>query len=130
MTDTTPDQRPTVSPAIRAQNPDLDTAWSTIAWWEQTCAYWQAEAQKGYALRDTLAAQTETQPERATEPAGGPEWRLRAENGATIRTDAETARNAMTKGTYSIDGSPIVAALTRPGPDHEWADTDTDPRTT
>lgn len=41
-----------VSLAIKAQNPDLETAWRTIAWWEQTCAYWQAEAQKGYALRD------------------------------------------------------------------------------
>jgi hypothetical protein len=120
MTDTTPAplpaerlaQAPIISPAIRAQNPDLDTAWATIAWWEQTCDYWRAEAQKGYALRDSLAAEPE------------PEWRLRAENGATIRTDAETARNAMTKGTYSIDGSPIAAALTRPGPDDEWAEAD------
>jgi len=43
-----------VSVAIKAQNPDLETAWRTIAWWEQTCAYWNAQAQKGYALRDSL----------------------------------------------------------------------------
>lgn len=43
-----------VTPAIRAQNPDLETAWRQIAWWEQTCAYWYDEAQKGYALRDSL----------------------------------------------------------------------------
>lgn len=45
-----------VSPAIKALNPDLETAWRTIAWWQQTCAYWRDEAQKGYALRDSLDA--------------------------------------------------------------------------
>lgn len=45
-----------VSLAIKAQNPDLETAWRTIAWWEATCAYWREEAYKGYALRDSLAA--------------------------------------------------------------------------
>jgi hypothetical protein len=46
----------TVSVAIKAQNPDLETAWRTIAWWEHTCAYWHGQAQEGYALRDSLAA--------------------------------------------------------------------------
>jgi hypothetical protein len=41
-----------VSVAIEAQNPNLEAAWRTIAWWEQTCTYWYEEAQKGYALRD------------------------------------------------------------------------------
>lgn len=44
-----------VSVSIKAQNPDLETAWRTIAWWEQTCSYWHAEAQRGYALRDSLS---------------------------------------------------------------------------
>lgn len=43
-----------VDVSIKAQNPDLETAWRTIAWWEQTCGYWHAEAQRGYALRDSL----------------------------------------------------------------------------
>jgi hypothetical protein len=47
---------PKVSVAIRAHNVDLETAWRTIAWWEQTCEYWREEAQKGYALRDSLDA--------------------------------------------------------------------------
>jgi hypothetical protein len=33
-----------VSVAIRAQNPDLETAWRTIAWWERTCDYWREQA--------------------------------------------------------------------------------------
>lgn len=56
-----------VSPAIKAQNPDLETAWRQIAWWEQTCAYWWGEAQKGYALRDSLSTSV-TSPEVSAAP--------------------------------------------------------------
>jgi hypothetical protein len=45
-----------VSVAIKAQNPNLDAAWRTIAWWEQTAEHWRNEALKGYALRDSLSA--------------------------------------------------------------------------
>lgn len=51
---TQPTAENAVSVAIKAMNPDLDTAWRTIAWWESTCSYWYEEAQKGYALRDSL----------------------------------------------------------------------------
>lgn len=53
------EQSADVSVAIKAQNPDVETAWQTIAWWEQTCDYWRAEAQKGYAFRDAVAARVE-----------------------------------------------------------------------
>ena len=45
-----------VSLAIKAQNPDLETAWRTIAWWEQTCAYWRGEAYKVGELRRRSSA--------------------------------------------------------------------------
>lgn len=45
-----------VSVAIKAQNPTLERAWQTLAWWEQTCTYWKKQAEKGYRLRDSLVA--------------------------------------------------------------------------
>lgn len=109
------------SAAIRAQNPDLETAWRTIAWWEQTCDYWREQAHEGYALRDRIAAA-----EQAAAPTAPAErqWALRAENGLTTQTSEETALAALTDGGYTIDESPVVAAMTRSGPDDEWVEFD------
>lgn len=117
-----PDTRPEPTPAIRAQNPDLDTAWRTIAWWEQTADYWRTQAYEGYALRDRIAAAE--QAAAPTIPATLPEreWALRAENGLTTHTSEETALAAITNDGYTIDDSPVVAAMTRLGPDDEWVE--------
>lgn len=51
------------------------------------------------------------------------QWAVRAENGVVARASEEVARAAITKGGYTLNGSPIVAALTRAiPPEHEWVE--------
>jgi hypothetical protein len=48
------------------------------------------------------------------------EWAVRAENGATCRASEDVARRAVTEGAWTLNDSPVVAALRRPDANSEW----------
>jgi hypothetical protein len=49
------------------------------------------------------------------------QWAVRAEDGTIAYASEDVARRAPFEGGWTLNGSPIVAALTRSGPDTEWA---------